>query len=206
MTDKIIIMGGGGHAKVVISILKKNKNFEILGYTDVEDKGEILGISYLGDDSIIENADCKNIALGIGSVGDVNFRKNAYDLCKKLDLNLPIIISKDAIVNEEVAIEEGTIIMDGVVVQSGTKIGKCSIINTNSSVDHDCKIGDFIHLAPGVTLSGNVEIQNETHVGTGANIIQGIKLGSNVMVGAGSTVVKDCNNNKSYVGVPAKER
>jgi UDP-perosamine 4-acetyltransferase len=208
--EKIVIVGGGGHAKVLISILKKNADFEILGYTDPKDNGCILGINYLGDDSILKSIIEKNrgcsAALGIGNVSVVKHRNKLAKILEDLKFNIPIIISKDAIINEEVKIDQGTVIFDGAVVNSGASIGKYSIINSNSTIEHDCKIGDFVHIAPGVTLSGGVKIGNNSMIGTGANVIQSIIIAENCMIGAGAAVINDCIISSTYLGVPARIR
>ncbi|MBW3003740.1 acetyltransferase [Candidatus Woesearchaeota archaeon] len=206
--DKIIIVGGGGHAKVVISILQKNNNYEIVGYTDMEDRGNMLGVRYIGDDNILEKLKqegCSSAAVGIGSIGDISIREKVWNKLKDLGFNLPAIISKDAVVNNDVSIGQGTVVMDGAVIQPGTVIGECCIINTRSSIDHDCEIKDFVHVAPGVTLSGGVKIGKHSHLGMGANVIQYLNIGDKCIIAAGATVIKDCEDNKRYRGVPAKE-
>ncbi|MGE5351525.1 MAG: acetyltransferase [Syntrophothermus sp.] len=208
--EKLVIVGGGGHAKVLISILKKNADYEILGYTDLMDNGSILGIKYLGDDSVLTNIIAKNsgcsAALGIGNISVVNYRKKLARKLEELKFNLPAIVSKTAILNEEVKIGEGTVIFDGAVVNSGTEIGKYSIINSNSTIEHDCTIGEFVHIAPGVTLSGGVKIGNNSMIGTGASVIQSIVITDNCMIGAGAAVVNDCTVPGTYLGVPARIR
>lgn len=204
---KIVVAGGGGHAKVVISVLKK-LGYEVIGYTDNSDKGTILEIPWLGTDTILKELREKNevsrAAIGVGHVQDNTIRKELLDELSRLNYDLPAIISPDAIVNDEVAIENGTFLADGVVVNPGVTIGALSIINTNASIDHDCIIGDFVHIAPGVTLSGGITIGNDAFIGTGASLIQNINVQSNCIIGAGSVVIEDCVEPGTYVGNPAR--
>ncbi len=205
--DKIVVIGGGGHAKVVISILKKINTYEIVGYTDVKNIGEILGVKYIGNDSILKNLyknGIKNAVLGLGFIKSNKARKNVLEEINNIDFHYPAIISNNAVINEDVTIGMGTVIMDGVIINSGTKIGKFCIINTRSSIDHDCIIKNHTHIAPGVTLSGGVEIGNNVLIGTGANIIQYKKVVDNAIIGAGSTVVDDINEPGLYGGTPTK--
>ena len=95
--------------------------------------------------------------------------------------------------------------MAGSVIQPGSVIGRNVIINTRTSIDHDCEISDHVHVAPGVTLSGKVKIAAGAHIGTGATVIQGINIGANSMIGAGAVVVSDVAGDSKVIGVPARE-
>lgn len=205
MKEKIVVIGGGGHAKVIISILKKLNNYEIVGYTDIESKGDILGIEYLGKDDKLNSLFSEgiiNAVIGLGQIKSSALRRKIVDFCNSIDFNLPAIISPNAIINEDVRIGKGTVVMDGVTINSGSTIGECSIVNTNASIDHDCKIGDFTHIAPGVTLSGKVNVGNDVLIGTGSNIIQQINIPDKTIISAGSTVLQSINKKGIYRGNP----
>jgi UDP-perosamine 4-acetyltransferase len=207
MKEKIIVIGGGGHAKVIISIMKKLKTYEIIGFTELEKKSDILGQVYLGTDDILSELYDKGISklvLGIGQIKSSAIRKKIVDNTKVIGFEFPSIISPNAVINEQVEIGCGTVIMDGVVINSGSKIGEFSIINTNSSIDHDCKIGNHTHIAPGVTLSGDVIIGDDVLIGTGANVIQGINILDKSIISAGSSVQSSTGKSGLYRGVPAK--
>jgi sugar O-acyltransferase (sialic acid O-acetyltransferase NeuD family) len=204
---RIVVIGGGGHAKVVISVLKKS-GYDIFGYTDPEDKGDILGIQYLGNDDILSglrgsHPECV-AAIGLGKIDASGLRLTLLDKIASLGFEFPVMVSPCAVVNEEVLIGEGTVVFDGVVVNSGSEIGRACILNTNSTVEHDCRLGDNVHIAPGVTLSGGVTIGHNTMIGTGATIIHSVSICEGCLVGAGSTVVKDISVPGTYVGSPAK--
>lgn len=204
--EKIIVVGGGGHAKVIISILKKLEIYNVVGFTDKEEKGEILGIPFLGSDEILKDyfaKGIKKIAIGLGQIKTSLYRRKVVNYLKEIGFEFPAIISNQCIINENVKVGYGSVIMDGVVINSGSKIGDFSIINTNSSIDHDCKIGNYVHIAPGVTLSGNVKIDDNVLIGTGANVIQGISISSNSLISAGSSVQKSISIAGIYRGVPA---
>jgi sugar O-acyltransferase (sialic acid O-acetyltransferase NeuD family) len=207
MENKIVIIGGGGHAKVLISLIKKTPCYRILGYTDVSNKGTILKTEYIGNDSVLksiikEHRDC-SAALGIGIIGRANSRMQIFTELKNTGFLIPAIISPDAVINEEVEIGEGSVVFDGVVVNSGARIYKACILNTNSTVEHDCRIGDNSHVAPGSALSGSVCIGKDCLIGTGASIIQGIKICDGCKIAAGSVIIKDCKIPGMYAGNPA---
>ncbi|MCH7826983.1 MAG: acetyltransferase [Bacteroidetes bacterium] len=206
---KIIMIGGGGHAKVIIGILKKMKEFNILGYTDKNNNGEILGIGYLGTDENITNILSKygelSAVFGIGKLVIDKKRKKIFDKLKISGIQFPSIIAPTAIINEEVEIGEGTVVMDGVVINPGVEIGKLSIVNTQASIDHDCWVGNDTHIAPGVTISGGVKIGNNCIIGVGSTIIQSISVCDNAFIGGASIVIKDINKKGLYVGNPLRK-
>lgn len=206
----IVLVGGGGHCKVVISIIKKLDTFNITGISDPKENlgKEVLGIETRYTDDQLKELHDKGIKYAfvtLGSVGNPDNRIRLFEMLKQTGFEIPVIISKDAMVDESVEIEEGTVIMPGAIINPGTKIGKNCIINTGAIIDHDCTIGDHVHIAPGVTLSGSVKIGTGSHIGTGASVIHGIEIGSRVIVGAGSVVVNTIQDNKKVVGVPARE-
>jgi len=204
---RIVVIGGGGHAKVLISVLKK-VGYAIEGYMDKEDRGVILAVPYLGNVGILKDIVRKTPALtviiGIGKVDASPLRLSLQNEIGALGFDFPAICSPQAIINEAVSLGAGTAVLDGVVVNSGTDIGRACILNTRSTVEHDCRIGENVHIAPGVTLSGGVTIGDNCMVGTGANVIQSISICAGCLIGAGSTVVKDITVPGTYAGNPAK--
>lgn len=205
----IIIIGGGGHAKVIASLLKKHNDWNPIGYTDLKDNGELLGLPYLGTDDIIsqlmEKENLQYAVIGIGQIKNIQIREKIIAKIENTNIILPPIISPDALINEGVKIDNGTVIMDGAIIQPDVKIGKYSIVNTGTTIDHDCEIGDFVHIAPGVNLSGEVKIQNNVLIGTGAKVIQDIRIVENVIVAGGSAVMGDLVESGKYIGVPARK-
>ena len=204
---RIVVIGGGGHAKVLISVLKKTL-YEIAGYTDKQDRGAILGVSYLGNDGILpelirKHPQCKAV-IGIGKIDGSGLRISLQKEFERLGFDFPSIVSPRAVVNEEVTLGGGTAVFDGVVITSGTETGRACILNTNCTIEHDCRIGDDVHVAPGATLSGGVLIGSNCLIGTGANVIQSVSICGNSLIGAGATVVKDITVPGTYVGNPAK--
>jgi len=205
--DKIVIVGGGGHAKVIINIIKKLNNYEILGYVDLIDRGLLLGVRYLGTDAVLlniieEHKYCKAV-IGIGNTVISNKRYEIYKVLKEIGFELPVIISKNAIVNEEVRIDEGSVLLDSVIINVCSSIGKCVIVNTGAIVEHDCEIGDFSHIASGVVLSGGVRVNSNSMVGSGATILHDKEIGENCLIGSGAVVTKNCLEPGTYIGIPA---
>jgi sugar O-acyltransferase (sialic acid O-acetyltransferase NeuD family) len=206
--EKIIVIGGGGHAKVLFSIIKKSLVFELTGYVDLNDQGKILGVQYLGNDSKLNELFSEgiiNAAIGIGQINVTQKRFNIVENMKNTGFTFPPIISNDAIVNEDVLIDEGTQIFDGAVVNSGTRIGKFSIINTKATVEHDCIVGDYCHIATSAVLSGGVEVGDFSMIGSNSVIVQYKKITSKCMIGSGCVVTKDISEEGVYIGNPARK-
>jgi len=206
--DAIVVIGGGGHAKVVISILRKLNRFRILGYTDMQDHGVVLEVPYLGSDrelaALPEGSKGLSAVLAVGQVGLGEKRYKLWNRLQSPALLFPLIISPAAVVNEGVAGGEGSVVMDGAVINSGATLGRGAIVNTNSTVEHDVILADWVHVAPGATISGGAVVGQFSMIGAGATVIEGIKIAARCMVGAGAVVVRDLTEPGVYVGSPAR--
>lgn len=204
---EMIVIGAGGHGKVVISLLKKLSH-SLLGYVDPLERGTVLGVQRLGDDGVLpgllEQYPGCHAAIGVGKVEAVSRR--GYRLLARLETMgfvLPPVVSPKAVVNEEVVLGAGTMVFDGVIVNSGAVIGRGCILNTHCTVEHDCGVGHNVHIAPGAVLSGGVTIGDHCMVGAGATVIQGIRVAADCMIGAGAVVVRNLEEPGVYVGNPA---
>ena len=205
--NKLILVGGGGHAKVILSILERMTQWDILGY--VSETRTDLHSPYLGTDdclaALIQGYPQCQAVIAVGCVTVNTHRETIWNRLESQGFQLPAIISPHAFVANDVSVGKGSIIMNGAIVQPGVTVGKGCILNTHCTVEHDCKIEDFSHIASGATLSGGVHIERHTVVGAGSVIIQGIQVGSQCVIGAGAVVVHDCKEKGTYVGVPARK-
>jgi sugar O-acyltransferase (sialic acid O-acetyltransferase NeuD family) len=203
-----VVVGGGGHAKVVISILQKLKRHRILGYTDLKDNGVVGGVPYLGSDlelpALRVGLEKLNAVLALGQAGLGKPRSELWTQLDSPALSFPLIVSPDAIVNEGVSGGEGAVVMDGVVINRGATIGRGAIVNTNSTIEHDVVLADWVHVAPGATICGGVTVGHFSMIGAGATVIEGTMIAAGCIVGAGATVVHDLTEPGVYVGTPAR--
>jgi sugar O-acyltransferase (sialic acid O-acetyltransferase NeuD family) len=206
--EVIVLVGGGGHARVVTSILRKLNRYRLLGYTDVKNKGALSGVPYLGDDRELAALTIRpekiNVVLAVGQLGLGNHRCDLWARLRFPSLSFPFIASPDAIVNDEVLGGEAAVVMDGAVINSGAIIGMGAIVNTNSTIEHDVSLDEWVHVAPGATLCGGVTVGRFSMIGAGATVIEGIKIAPGCIVGAGTTVVGDLTEPGTYVGSPAR--
>jgi UDP-perosamine 4-acetyltransferase len=208
MTKPVIIVGAGGHARVLISTLKALRR-EMIGILRPDEAmiGQTIdGISVLGnDDRIREYApDAVELANGIGSISSTQKRHAIYETFKKNGYSFATIVHPAAVLADNVKLGEGAQIMAGAIVQTGCVIGENAIVNTGAIVDHDCIISGHVHVAPGAVLSGGVRVDAMSHIGTAATVIQGISIGSNSLIGAGAVVIRDVPSGRRVFGNPAK--
>lgn len=196
---KLVIIGASGHGKVIADIARKNGYEEIVFLDDNESVYECGEYPVIGKSSEIEMIDA-DVIVGIGNAG---VRKQIQESISKE--RMVTLVHPDAVVGEDIAIGVGTVIMAGAVINPGANIGKGCIINTCSSVDHDCEVGDYVHIAVGSHLCGNVTIGDKTWIGAGAIVSNNISICPNCMIGAGAAVVNDIQESGTYVGVPVRK-
>jgi sugar O-acyltransferase (sialic acid O-acetyltransferase NeuD family) len=213
MTARVICLGNGGHASVIVDLLQllaQQGQAEIVGVTGTAGQAaDVLGVPTLGEDSelrdLVRKHELTHFIVGMGMVrGGDEKRARLFELGRAAGLRPFTAIHPTAIVASSATIGEGTAVMAGAIVQARTRIGANVILNTRSSVDHDCAIGDHVHVAPGAVCSGNVKIGEAAHIGVGAAVIQNVRIGAGATVAAGAVAVRDCPDGVTVMGVPAK--
>lgn len=206
--EEVVVIGGGGHAKVVMAILHKLERYRVMGYVDLRNRGLLLGSGYLGGDEVLQQLATDRPGLkavvGVGQIGSGRKRAQIYEQVYSIGLSFPSIVSPGAIVNEEVSIGEAVTVMDGVVISSGAVIERGAILNSNSTIEHDVHIASWVHVAPGCTIAGGVTVGQYSMLGAGSTIIEGITITRDCIVGAGAVVVEHITEPGTYVGCPAR--
>lgn len=199
MCKKVIIIGGGGHAKVVIDCILCAGD-RVVGILDdyLPVGATVLGVPVLGGvDAYANYPDCSFII----AIGNNTVRKT---ISKKLNVNWYTAIHPSAVVSKFAAIGEGSAILANATVNADATIGKHCILNTACVIEHDNKLYDFVHISPRAALAGNVTVGECSQVGIGAAVRQGITICADCIVGAGAAVVKDIFEDGIYIGVPAR--
>lgn len=199
MLNRLIIIGAGGHGKVVADIALK------VGYTDIafiDDNvvGLCLGYPIIGKLNAIDNLEnYKNdFVIAIGN----NYTRR--QIVEKYKINYVSLIHPSAHIGIEVKIGEGTVVMAGAIINSCAMIGNHCIINSGAIVEHDNVIEDYVHISPNVSLGGTVRICKNTHIGISATVLNNIEICNDCMIGAGAVVNKNISVAGTYIGVPAK--
>tara|TARA_R110002111_G_scaffold144910_2_gene211320 strand:- start:191804 stop:192442 length:639 start_codon:yes stop_codon:yes gene_type:complete len=207
--NAIILLGGGGHAKVLIDLIAESGDYQITGILDPVLKAgmQLKGCAVLGTDTELpglRDQGIQNVAIAVGSVQCNSLRKTLFDQSRSIGFKIPVLIHPRAIVSAEVELSEGVQIMAGAIIQTDTTIGEGTVINTGVQVDHDCQIGSQAFLSPGVVLSGGVIVGDNSFVGAGAVVIQGVRIGKNAVIAAGAVVIDDVEDGALVKGVPAR--
>ncbi len=205
----VIIVGAGGHARVLFDILLQTDH-EVLGFADIDlagTEGGLHGKPILGGDEFILRNKPQHVLLanGVGSTGNIQRRKAVFEKFSIEGFEFVNVIHPTATISPRSEIGSCTQVMAGSIVQTGARISRNCIVNTGAIVEHDCQIESHVHLAPGVTLSGGVFVGQETHVGTGSTVVQGVRIGKGCMVAAGAVVISDVGDGMRVAGVPARE-
>lgn len=208
--EKVVGIGAGGHAKVVIDALAGREDIEVVGLLDprVDLQGQtVAGIPVLGGDELLpalQGAGVTSCFIAIGGAGDNRPRQAAFEKATALGLGVIQVVHPRAMVAKTAKLGRGTVVMAGAVVNCAAHLGDNVIVNTGAIVEHDCWIDDHVHVAPRVVLGGNVRIGEGTHLGLGCIVLQGCKIGRWVLVGAGAVVHRDLPDGVKAIGVPAQ--
>ncbi|BEP30349.1 acetyltransferase [Helicovermis profundi] len=210
MSKKILLIGGGGHCKSVLDSLLELKEYSEIGVVDkIENVGKsVMGVPVVGCDDDLTNlyrAGFRYAFVTVGSIGDPILRIKLYNLLCEIGYDIPIIIDKSAKVSVHTVIEQGVFIGKQTVINTGALIKKGAIINSGAIVEHDCQIGIFSHIAPGVVLGGEVFVGENSHVGLNSTVKQGIHIGTHSIIGMGSVVLKNIDNYMMAYGNPCRE-
>ena len=175
------LYGAGGHAKVIMDIVRAQGDSVEALVDDNKDVKEVMGVSVIHDA-------VGNISPLIISIGNNRIRKLVSE---KVDAVFGKAVHPSAIVSGSAVVGEGSVIMQGAILQSCVCVGRHCIVNTGASVDHECVLEDFVHVSPHCTLCGNVHVGEGAWIGAGSVVIPGVRIGKWCVIGAGSVVVED---------------
>jgi UDP-perosamine 4-acetyltransferase len=204
-SEVVVIVGSGGHAKVVIELVRAEGKYQIKGCTAPGASGFVLGdVPILGTDSVLPALLVNGAKKAFVAIGDNHLRLRLLAQVLEMGFELINAVSPNAVVSPSATLGRGIAIMAGAIINASAEIGDGAIINTNAGVDHDCRIGNGAHIGPGSALAGNVEIGCECFLGAGTCVVPGVRIGSRAIVGAGSVVVRDIPDDVTAMGVPAR--
>ncbi len=200
-TSKGVLLGAGGHARVVCSAFEG----DVIGCLSPErpDSRWPKDIPWLGDDDALDELDPADV-LALNGVGDISRRVELFEMVTAKGFVLATLVHRQAKILDRVEVQEGAQIMAGALLQCDSRIGRNALINTGVIVEHDSVVGDHVHIAPGAVLCGNVTVGARAHVGARATVIQGVSIGIGAIIGAGAVVIDDVPAGVTVVGVPAR--
>lgn len=200
MQETVILIGGSGHARVIIDCIRAAGN-QIFG---ILDDGLAVGTQILGVPVLGKTADYVQYAEHpfVIAIGNNQIRRR---IAESMDVRWYTAVHPDATVSDYAVIGSGTVVMPRAVINSCASVGAHCIVNTGAIIEHDNQLGDYVHISPGVALGGTVTVGNGTHIGIGAAVKNNIQICGSCIVGAGAAVVKDITEPGTYAGVPARK-
>lgn len=206
---KCVVVGAGGHGRVVLDILINQDRHEVLGFIDSNSNlagRRVDGRRVLGDLAALPRIrDRMGVEGAVVAIGDNGVRRDFADQIDRLGLTLVNAVHPSANLARNVTLGSNVVIAAGALVCAHCQIGDSVILNTGCIVDHESMIGTATHVCPGARLAGGVTIESGAFVGIGATVIQNIRIGYEAVVGAGAVVIADVNPLSTVVGVPAQE-
>jgi UDP-perosamine 4-acetyltransferase len=205
-----VIVGGGGHARVLIDCLQLTHAAQIYGVLD-HDRSRwgqmLLDVPIVGNDDLLAEMKTRGVdyfAIGLGGTGNNRPRQKLFELAQSHGLRPLTIKHPAAILSRWATIGEGCQCLAGSIVNAGAALGVNVIVNSGAIVEHDCTIGSHVHISTGAKLASTVQVGDGAHIGAGATIRQSITIGAGAIVGAGAVVVKDVAPWTIVAGVPAR--
>lgn len=211
-TDKlpVILVGSGGHAKVVLDIIELSPQYRILGVTTNDPHmTSFCGYPVLGQDDVLPKYfqdGIKHVAIGVGGFVDNKLRREVFLKIISLGFHAVTLIHPSAVLARDVQVGDGSVIFAGVVINPGVSIGKNSIIATGSTVDHETMIADHVLVSAGVSIGASVTVEEGALLAIGSVVVSGKTIGRGSLVSAGAVVVKDVDPQVTVVGIPARQK
>lgn len=203
--NRLVVVGAGDHAKVILEVLRSMAKFEVVGFTDPgSSKRSVLGAPVLGGDEILPNLVAQGVRAAVIALGANSLRERIGKNLLAMGFSLPVIVHPSACISPSARIGQGSVVMPGVIINALAEIGDLTIINTGAIVEHDNLIGPAAHIAPGVALAGRVRVGSRTLIGVGSVVRPDVSIGDDCIVGAGSAVVADVPSGVTVAGVPAR--
>jgi sugar O-acyltransferase (sialic acid O-acetyltransferase NeuD family) len=205
--EKLVLFGAGGHAKVIIDIIEQQGRYEIAGILDDDARrkgSRFFGYTVLGTRAELPALSSTHLRHAIVAIGDNAGRAAVAAVLAQQDWQFATAVHPRASISRGVDMGPGCVIMAGCVVNADAYLGGHVIVNTGSTVDHDCRIEDVVHIAPGCHLCGGVRVGQGSLLGAGTTVTPGVKIGSKAIVGAGSTVIRDVADDARVSGAPAR--
>ena len=200
---KLALFGGGGHGKVCASIAEE------LGYSVCFFDDAYPTVNSCGKWQVVGNKEnlqaCVNdFEFAFVAIGNNQIRSVIQNELEIFGLTMVNLISPTASIHESVELGKGILVVGNVCINIDSIIADGCIVNTNAAIDHDCRLGGYSHVCPGVALAGEVTVGERSWIGIGSSVIQQISIGSNVIVGAGTSVIKNIPDNATVVGCPGR--
>ena len=201
MSESIILIGGSGHAKVIIDCIR-SAGADVFGVLDDSILAEtrVHGVPVLGKTDEYDKYCDHPFLMAIGN------NKIRRALAEKMNVKWATVVHPRAVVSDSANLGEGTVVMPNAVINADAIVGRHCIINTGAVVEHDNLLGDYVHISPNAVLGGTVTVGDGTHIGLGACVRNNMNICGDCTIGVGAAIVKNIAEPGIYVGVPARRK
>jgi len=188
--NKIVLVGGGGHARSCIDVIEMENKFSIAGIVDKDSHCKNFIYPFIGtdEDLPIIRKNYKFSLISLGQIKTPKIRKNLYKKLKDLEFQLPTIFSPNSYVSKYAKVSEGTIAMHGVVININASIGSNCILNNKCLIEHDAEVGNHCHISTGAVINGRAKVGKGSFIGSGSVINQDVRIGKNCVIGSGVVI------------------
>ena len=208
-TQRIVLIGGGGHAKVLAEVIRSmGAAFELIGFVDplpCSETVSALNLRRIGDDSALADLNGVDLAaMGVGAVGVSPLRRTLTQRIEAMGFRFPPLVHARGIVSSSASLEDGAVVMAGAIVQAAARLGRHTVVNSGAIVEHDVSLGEFAQVAPGAAVGGGAIIGKDCYLGLGARVRDHVVIGAGVLVAMGAVVVSNVREGMSVRGVPAR--
>lgn len=203
----IVIVGAGGHGKVVLDIILADGRNRPVGFVDADTTimgKRVGGLPVIGPINVLSRLRQQKVGGAIVAIGDNRTRVRYAALLREQGFELINAIHPGATVSPNASLGDNVAIAARAVICTDARIGDSVIINTGAIIDHECEIEEGAHICPGACLGGRVRVGSNAFIGLGANIIQCLTIGEHATIGAGAAVIRDIPAGATAVGVPAQ--
>jgi sugar O-acyltransferase (sialic acid O-acetyltransferase NeuD family) len=193
MSQPLLLIGCGGHARSLIDVVESSGHWHVFGLVGLaEEVGTaVMGYSVLGTDQDLPSLrqQCAHALLAVGQIGRSTSRQRLVEELLQHDFVMPAVISSHAHVSRHSRIGVGTSVGHGVIVNSGACVGNHCILNSNALIEHDATVGHYCHISTGAIVNGGTAIGCGSFIGSGAVLREGLSLPAETVISAGRRVM-----------------
>jgi sugar O-acyltransferase (sialic acid O-acetyltransferase NeuD family) len=192
----LLLLGGGGHGKILIDLIRALPNFRLVGIIDdrLAAGSDVMGVTVLGSTATLEQWYQRGVhqaANGVGGIGNVDARLQVFEKLDSAGFTCPVLVHPTAVIERSASLEAGAQILAQAYVGGAVRIGFGTVLNVGAVVSHESVLGKVVNLSPGATLAGNVRVENYAQIGMRATVNVGLTIGERALLGNGCTVKKD---------------
>jgi UDP-perosamine 4-acetyltransferase len=204
---QLVIVGAGGHGKVVLDIVRAAGRYEPIGFVDADTRltgTTVGGLPVLGPTNVLTKLRQQRVRHAVIAIGDNRTRQRYAELLESEGFELATLVHPTAFVSPTAKLGKNVVVGPNASVITETRIGDGTIVNTGAIVEHECEVGPAVHVAPAACLAGRVRVGAFSFIGIGARVIPCMSIGDGATVGAGAVVIADVPAGATVVGVPAR--